>query len=104
MPKLKIPEFRKVKRNPGVYGGLQGEARRIHLLQVDSGSTHLNGALRGPRQMAIGMTLGYSGCLMLTLIEIGIMRIFEVVFFAGIAGCVVTILTSWYSIIKELAD
>jgi hypothetical protein len=54
--------------------------------------------------MAIGMTLGYSGCLMLTLIEIGIMRIFEVVFFAGIAGCVVAILTSWYSIIKELVD
>jgi hypothetical protein len=38
---------------------------------------------------------------MLTLIEIGIMRIFEVVFFAGIAGCLVTIVTSWYLIFKE---
>jgi hypothetical protein len=41
---------------------------------------------------------------MLTYIEIGIMRIFEVAFFAGIAGCVVTVVTSWYSILKELAD
>jgi hypothetical protein len=41
---------------------------------------------------------------MLIHIEIGIMRIAEVVFFAGIAGCVVTVLASWYSIIKELAD
>ncbi len=38
---------------------------------------------------------------MLTLIEIGIMRIFEIVFFVGLAGCVVTILTSWYVIFKE---
>jgi hypothetical protein len=29
------------------------------------------------------------------------MRIFEIVFFAGIAGCVVTILMSWYLIFKE---
>jgi hypothetical protein len=36
-----------------------------------------------------------------THIEIGIMRIFEVVFFTGIAGCVVTILVSWYLIFKE---
>jgi hypothetical protein len=38
---------------------------------------------------------------MLTLIEIGIMRIFEVLFFVGIAGCVVTIAMSWYLIFKE---
>jgi uncharacterized membrane protein len=31
----------------------------------------------------------------------GIMRIFEVVFFAGIAGCVVTIIASWHLIVKE---
>jgi hypothetical protein len=41
---------------------------------------------------------------MLTHIEIGIMRIFEVLFFAGVAGCVVTVVMSWYSILKELAD
>jgi hypothetical protein len=41
---------------------------------------------------------------MLTLIEIGFMRIFEVLFFTGIAGCVVTVVASWYSILKELAD
>jgi hypothetical protein len=41
---------------------------------------------------------------MLTYIEIGIMRVFEVLFFAGIAGCVVTVMTSWYSILKELTD
>ncbi|HET6220377.1 MAG TPA: hypothetical protein VFE27_25330 [Acidobacteriaceae bacterium] len=38
---------------------------------------------------------------MSTIIEIGIMRIFEIVFFAGTAGCVVTILMSWYSIVKD---
>jgi hypothetical protein len=41
---------------------------------------------------------------MLTYIEIGIMRVFEVLFFAGIAGCVATIVASWYSILKELTD
>jgi len=41
---------------------------------------------------------------MLTLIGIGIMRIFEVLFFAGMAGCVVTVLASWYSILKELSE
>jgi hypothetical protein len=41
---------------------------------------------------------------MFTLIEIGMMRIFEVAFFAGIAGCVVTVVASWYSILKELSD
>jgi hypothetical protein len=41
---------------------------------------------------------------MLTYIGIGIMRGFEVLFFAGIAGCVVTVVASWYAILKELAD
>jgi hypothetical protein len=41
---------------------------------------------------------------MLTHIEIGIMRGFEVLFFAGIAGCAVMVVTSWYSILKELTD
>jgi hypothetical protein len=41
---------------------------------------------------------------MLTYVEIGIMRLFEVLFFAGTAGCVVTVVTSWYSILKELTD
>jgi hypothetical protein len=31
-------------------------------------------------------------------------RLFEVLFFVGIAGCVVTVVVSWYSILKELAD
>ena len=38
---------------------------------------------------------------MLTLVEIGIMRMFEILFFIGIAGCAVTILASWYLIFKE---
>jgi hypothetical protein len=41
---------------------------------------------------------------MLTYIEIGIMRVFEVLFFGGIAGCVVTVVASWYSILKELTE
>lgn len=38
---------------------------------------------------------------MLTLIEIAIMRFFEIIFFIGMVGCVVTIVLSWYSIAKE---
>ena len=40
--------------------------------------------------------------LMLTHTGIGIMRGFEVLFFAGIAGCVFTVVASWYSILEEL--
>ncbi len=39
-----------------------------------------------------------------THIEIGIVRGFEVLFLAGIAGCVVTVVASWYSILKDLTD
>ncbi len=35
---------------------------------------------------------------------IWLVRIIEVLFFGGIAGCVVTIVTSWYSIFKELTS
>ena len=28
-------------------------------------------------------------------------RLFDVLFFAGVAGCLVTIVLSWYSIFKE---
>jgi hypothetical protein len=30
-----------------------------------------------------------------------VVRLFELLFFAGIAGCSVTIVLSWYSIFKE---
>ena len=72
-------------------------------LRVSAGGKPLSRA-EGFSVLSPGTPSGVSCLLMLTLIEIGIMRIFEVVFFAGIAGCVVTILTSWYSIVKELAD
>jgi hypothetical protein len=32
------------------------------------------------------------------------MQGFEVLFFARIAGCLVTVVASWYSILKELTD
>jgi hypothetical protein len=32
---------------------------------------------------------------------IWLVRIIELLFFSGIAGCVVTIVLSWYSIVKE---
>ena len=38
---------------------------------------------------------------MSTIILIGLMRILEVVFFTGVAGCLVTIALSWYSIFKD---
>jgi hypothetical protein len=38
---------------------------------------------------------------MSTIILIWLMRILEVVFFTGIAGCLVTIVVSWYSIVKD---
>jgi hypothetical protein len=31
-----------------------------------------------------------------------LVRIIELLFFSGVAGCVVTIVLSWYSILKEL--
>jgi hypothetical protein len=31
----------------------------------------------------------------------GVLHVVEAVFFTGIAGCVVTIVLSWYSIFKE---
>lgn len=33
---------------------------------------------------------------------IWLVRIIELLFFGGVAGCVVTIVLSWYSIFKEL--
>jgi hypothetical protein len=36
-----------------------------------------------------------------TMILIFLVRIIEVLFFTGIAGCAVTIVASWYSIFKE---
>jgi hypothetical protein len=41
---------------------------------------------------------------MLTPIEIGIMRVFEVLFSARTAGCVITVVASWYSILKETTN
>jgi hypothetical protein len=38
---------------------------------------------------------------MSTIILIWLMRILEVVFFVGVAGCLVTIVVSWYSIFKD---
>ena len=35
------------------------------------------------------------------MLVIFLVRIVEVVFFTGVAGCVVTIVASWYSIFKE---
>jgi hypothetical protein len=35
------------------------------------------------------------------MLLIWLVRIVELVFFAGVAGCVVTIALSWYSICKE---
>ena len=35
------------------------------------------------------------------MLLIGLVRVVELVFFAGVAGCVVTIVASWYSIFKE---
>jgi hypothetical protein len=35
------------------------------------------------------------------MLLICLVRIIEVMFFGGIAGCVVTIVASWYSILKD---
>ncbi len=35
------------------------------------------------------------------MILIWLVRVIELVFFTGVAGCVVTIVASWYSIFKE---
>jgi hypothetical protein len=41
---------------------------------------------------------------MSALIVIVLMRIFDVLFFVGIAGAVVTVFFSWYSIFKDEFD
>jgi hypothetical protein len=38
---------------------------------------------------------------MLHTILIALVRIVEIVFFSGVAGCVVTIILSWYSIFRD---
>ena len=36
-----------------------------------------------------------------TIVLTSLIRVFEVLFFGGVAGCLVTIAMSWFSIFKE---